>query len=1250
MSTRAERQSQLMSLYGSLPGGQTEKERRLYGFIPGEWLPNWVKQGYNQSIEGMARQVMNGEEVFKTDEDYDPNMVEDIAATVMSFATLTDFATLVLGGGIGGVAVKGIAVKQLAKEFGKRGLVEHFAKRKLATSGLTTTAAARAVNISGSKILNQARAKAVTGATGLGFYSGLQSALGQKITHDDIDVVTTLKDATKGATLGALTGGIGGKVQQAVAKKGLGKYQAIGVEKGVETGVFGTVSPILEGELPSVESYIHAAGVIGGLSLKRAIVKKTIDVPKTYIKDSIRQKKLRESAEFEADAQAVRERGKEVWSDGKKNVRILTDYTIKERGAQKFVLKNLGSNKTFNMPKQEFFKQYRRTSDRFGENIDSKIQGRIFKLKDKLGLSDIEFKERVDTALGTEQPLPLRKRKGKKGYHSNYNELKNREQKYSLLMELETSKKVKDVLDGYRQSGIEVKNVSEGSLLKKILPTDAYESLQAGKERVKRVGPSVWELTDPISQSAKRLMDDMSSRNAVLFSRLATELNEAVYTDRMGETHTFKDLSGMFKGGTKKVLREQLSEDLESGSRNDIKRTAGVRKVLKKVWAASKKSGLDLAPFVKDYFPRVFKPGVLKLLYKDIDKLGDLDPRILSSDLVKKSGFEQSLEKAIESKDISQKTIETLLEIQQKITDRRAKSGQPKQASLSESFEVLRNNVLSERVVLNKSLEKKRGDFDLPDNLFERDAGFVLTNYLAQATKRIAYAETVGNNGEIMYNKINALNNKARVSNDKTLGRQSEIIKKAFDAFTGLIETDKDYNYSYKTKNFLNDFVNFQVATKIGLGFATIPNITQTFISSALRLGYSPFFKGTLKAIKDKEYREDVKKNSGAGTLELHQMVTGFQSGQSSKMGWLADKITKGSGFQGINRINKLVSAYTALEAAKGWQKLAKSKPKTARQAALRSRAIRDLKEMGVKDFNKKMTPKEMARVMYEFSRDAQLQKNVFLEPAFANNPKVQPFILFKRFGYRQFEMMTRWGNQALKDKDMAFFLRLGAAGFAGGAFVNWAKASLSNLLAGEDVYDENYKLNVDGTDYTMRDFIEGLGSVGSFGMVTDIISAESKWRSAEFLLKPVIIQDSFKLYNALIRIGTDLSELGPNGVTLQRSAKYLSPILGTMPKRLAKRVETPKQRADRRRAMLGITKKKIFDYMLEDNDIMVKRLIREWNDSFSERPIMMDDIGVKEMNKYLMRKHGRLEKESIDPAMQPRTSKRKSAFRLGQN
>ena len=47
-----------------LPGGQNPNHEKLYGFIPGGWLPDWVKDGYNRSIEGMAQQVMSGKPVF----------------------------------------------------------------------------------------------------------------------------------------------------------------------------------------------------------------------------------------------------------------------------------------------------------------------------------------------------------------------------------------------------------------------------------------------------------------------------------------------------------------------------------------------------------------------------------------------------------------------------------------------------------------------------------------------------------------------------------------------------------------------------------------------------------------------------------------------------------------------------------------------------------------------------------------------------------------------------------------------------------------------------------------------------------------------------------------------------------------------------------------------------------------------------------------------------------------------------------
>ena len=1236
-----ERRARMMSMYDQLPGGQTEKERRLYGFIPGEWLPYWVKQGYNQSIEGLARQVMNGEPVFAVPDTYDPNTAEDILATIMSFATPIDAATLLLGGGIGGAAVKGVAVKGLTKEF---------AKRQAVKAGMEKTAAARLVNQASAKILNQTRARAVTGATGLGFYSGLQSALGQKVTRGDVDAVMTLKDAAKGATLGALTAGAGRITQKATAARGYTKPVSLVAEKGVETGVFGTASPLLEGELPSAESYIHAAGVIGGLTVKSAAIKKTIKVPRDMIEESLAKREIKRSAEKQAEVEAQERRGQEEWSKGKQRVKIITDWTGKERNETHLVLQDVVSGKTLpSVPKKKFFKEYTRTKDNFGKNVNAQIIGRIRGAAKKLGLSEIDIKEAVDRASKAEEPLPLRK-KADGGYHTNLDKISQRG-KYEVLMEMEALKRTKEILDGWRKAGIKVPDVSSSSLLKRALAPEVYDVLSRKVSKVKKtIGPSVNYMTDALSQQGVKLMGDMNSRNALLFSRIGTKLNEAVYIDKDGNSHLFGKLSGIINYKKKRKLRAEVANDMEGKDsfgeplkgralQDAKKRTADLRYVTKLIYRTGRKAGLDLAPFLDNYFPRIIKPEIIKALYKDIDRIADLDARVLSSDIINRPGFEKILESYLGGKKVSQETKDALIAIQAKMQKKRQKGSSP--VSLSEAFESLRNTVLREKIVLNKNLEKERTEFELPLAFYERDAGYVLTNYLAQATKRIAYAQVVGKDGKGMFTLIRALDN-------KKLHPQAEMLRKAFDTYTGLIETDPRYNWNFRAKNILNEFVNFQVATKIGLGFAVIPNVTQTMVSTALKLGYGPVMKGTFKYLTDKQFRKDIREYTGANTLEIHSLISGYQSGQASTMSKFAELTTSVFQFQNINRVNKIVAAFSALEAAKGWTNIAKSKPKTARQAQKRDIAIRNLRQMGVKDLSMKMTPKTMAKVMYEFSRDSQLQKNVFLEPAFAANPKMQPFLLFKRFGYRQAEMIGRWTKQAFKDKDIAFFLRLGAAGFAGSMFVNWAKATLSNKLAGEDIYDKNYKLNVDGTEYTVQDFFEGFAAVGSFGMITDIIASESSWRTLEFIAKPAVIQDAFKLYGAVIRISGSIPELGPSVLAAQHAAKYVAPIFGTGVKRLARRVETPKQRADRRRTMLTATKKEIFKLMLstpigkeDDNDIMIRRIIREWNREFIERPLTSDDLSPDEIKKYLMNKWTRKSREMIDPATQPKKRKR---------
>ena len=45
---------------------------------------------------------------------------------------------------------------------------------------------------------------------------------------------------------------------------------------------------------------------------------------------------------------------------------------------------------------------------------------------------------------------------------------------------------------------------------------------------------------------------------------------------------------------------------------------------------------------------------------------------------------------------------------------------------------------------------------------------------------------------------------------------------------------------------------------------------------------------------------------------------------------------------------------------------------------------------------------------IYRFAIDSQLQRNILREPVYFNDTRFRPFILFKRFGYRQFEYIFK--------------------------------------------------------------------------------------------------------------------------------------------------------------------------------------------------------------------------------------------------
>ena len=90
-----------------------------------------------------------------------------------------------------------------------------------------------------------------------------------------------------------------------------------------------------------------------------------------------------------------------------------------------------------------------------------------------------------------------------------------------------------------------------------------------------------------------------------------------------------------------------------------------------------------------------------------------------------------------------------------------------------------------------------------------------------------------------------------------------------------------------------------------------------------------------------------------------------------------------------------------------------------------------------------------------------------------------------------------------------------------------------------------------------------------------------------------------------------------------QRALRNIAPVFGTIPRRFMERqFETTGQRESYVKFRYSKIHPRILDYMVDGNDRMAQRLIREWNKSFPERPIMYDDIGPKAINRRLKNKY----------------------------
>lgn len=220
-----------------------------------DFMPTWWKVGYNNSIEGMGRQIATGKAPFKIPEDYDQGVLADIASTVASFITPTDvliFTAGTLAGGVGG------APATLAARAGARGTLQLLVK-----AGVKSSVAKKIATAGALKAVEQNIARATGQGVTLGFYSGIGGTLGHKIESGEWSPMAGVKGAAEGFALGATAGLAGGLAGGATAK--FGKLAQVPAEFGAEAGAFAVTGAAMEGRLANADDFIQSAGVILGM-------------------------------------------------------------------------------------------------------------------------------------------------------------------------------------------------------------------------------------------------------------------------------------------------------------------------------------------------------------------------------------------------------------------------------------------------------------------------------------------------------------------------------------------------------------------------------------------------------------------------------------------------------------------------------------------------------------------------------------------------------------------------------------------------------------------------------------------------------------------------------------------------------------------------------------------------------------------------------------------------------------------------
>ena len=1128
-------------------------------------MPNSIKAAYNQSITGVAHTLMRGKERFDLS-NYEPSMLEDITAQIASFFMPADLLTLVAGGGIGGSIAK-----------------------KLVLNGVSKKAAQKAVTRGVVKAKAQALSAGVTEGTRLGFYDGLREGIETKARDGDVDLAKVVEATAQGVFVGASMGGIGG----VLAAKGVKTVPKITAE----VATFGSIMPISEGELPTPQDYVTATAMVLGIKGAGGITKRTynafkkleIGAPKV---EKFAPKEAKEMAVESADYTQLKiskqrakpietlERIKSAEGRGKKpedlaetwrsifnpKDEVIIGETFTSKSGKKMVpVYNVKTGQALPAISEEaFYKTHSRSKIAMGKAIPkegeavSLRQSRLDSIESSkkpikeggLGLAEEEVQHMARGVLNTEKNVVIKNLKEK--------DLAKVSDSFKREMEIQRHK------DFLMSEGFHLPELPEHGTLFKVL----YKGLQPFRAAEKQHGLSnIREGREFI-----KAVDISVNRERVLMGEMLDDLIKL---------NLFKPKGKIFRHGkASEKYRSKIADDMENPAMNTEFNKYMDKLYFETILPFAKKHNWKIHPYRKNYFPQVLRQDILNTMFDDIYTISKKFPGVVKAaqggkniSHAEKMAARKTLTNQI--KGLDKKTREAV---------ERIKSQHEGMDSVS-AFELLKQYTFNDKFKVFGNLEKGR-TLDLPKSFYERDAAQVLTRYTTKLSRRMSQIEQFGPNSEKADKLFAAIQTKSP--------RAGETAHQIFMRYNGTIEVNPKYGLPKGVKNFLNEYMAFSVLSKIGLGFSTLYNVSQTLISTAVEAGLFRTMKSSLKLVSPlkggKQMRQQIRR-SGSSTYDVLKEVANLRH-SDSLLHKVANFVT--TPFRMVNKANNILAAATAKDFAKDLHRIANSAKHPKRKWA----ADR-LKDLNL-SHTKELTDRSLSEAMVKFARDSQLQKNVLKDPLAFNSPIWRPFLMFKRFGLRQATYMKKALLDEAGKGNVLPFLRIAAGGWAGGEFINWGRNGVREYVSGEP--------QVRPTGMYER-AVENYTAVGAIGLAADLAIGFKKDRSLVesimFAGTPLEFSDVDRLREAFQSVEEDYD----NGYgflnALNRSVVKFSKPLGSITTELAKRYQkkyTPEQAHKRMKADWGRVKNEILDLYVEaaeaDNLNQSKKAERLRNDA----------------------------------------------------